>query len=172
MVPIEALIMVALKRPGGVPGEEVRLDPAQGDLPAHLLGRHHQGEVRLGLLGIRAAVAVPAVAGRDALQRGHAVERLHQVRHPVGAAHLAVGEDLHARLSLDLEVGEGRPVLHLAELLEADPSLVVVGSRLQQLGRPQQAADVLGPVLGPHGSLLLLRNVRRLRREQQIGLRP
>jgi hypothetical protein len=81
-----------------------------GGLPGHrVAGGHH---VERGFLLGRAAVG-PVPPDRGQLDRHDASGRLQQPGHPGVPAYLAVGEDLDARLALQLQRFQRGPVLGL-----------------------------------------------------------
>ena len=69
-------------------------------------------------------------------------------------ARLAVGEHPQARFLLYGQVPGDGPVLGLAEGVGAERALRMRLARLEQPRRAQQAAHVLGVVLGGHGASL------------------
>jgi hypothetical protein len=73
------------------------------------------------------------------------VELVDEVHVPGGAAELAVGRRAEADLLLPADGLADRVVLDAAQLGGVDPPGGEVVARLQQLRRPQQAADVVGP---------------------------
>lgn len=69
---------------------------------------------------------------------------------PIRAApELAVGHHLEAHVLLQLHHLGDRPVLDLAEPFGRDLALAIGPEGVRELGRPQQAADVLGPIGRP-----------------------
>src|ERR1700735_919468 len=112
-------------------------------------GRVRGDRVEVGLIGRRgAAIAVPAHGGP--FYRAPTADRRQQAGHPVFPSHLAVGEHRHARLILQLDRVPGRPVLGVPQLGGAQIPAPVRRPRRQQPGRAQQAANMLGVVLGGH----------------------
>src|SRR5207249_2456097 len=66
--------------------------------------------------------------------------------------HLAVGEDLDARIFLPGESFSDRCVLCLSQLLHADPSGVIFVARVLQLLGPDEAADLVASEFSCHFS--------------------
>ena len=93
---------------------------------------------------------------------GDPVERVDEVHVPGGAAELAVGDRLQPGLLLHADDVPDRLVLGLREALVVEPAGGVRLARLEQLGRPQQAADVVGAErrTGSLGHSLSSRRVR------------
>src|SRR5271155_2192834 len=78
-------------------------------------------------------------------------ELINEVHVPGRSAELPVGRRLQSHLLLQRDDLANRLVLDPAELLVVDHPPGVALSRLQQLGRPQQAAHVICPKRG-HGA--------------------
>jgi hypothetical protein len=74
----------------------------------------------------------------------HAAELFQEVDVEVGAAELAVGDGLQPHVGLELHDLGDRAVLDLAQLGGRDLALGLLLARLQQVGRAQEAADVVG----------------------------
>ena len=72
------------------------------------------------------------------------VEGVDEVHVPRRAAELAVGDRPQADVALQLHDVADRGILGRAELVAVDPAGRVVLPRPQQLGRAQEAADVIG----------------------------
>ena len=74
-----------------------------------------------------------------------AAELVDEVHVPGRAAELAVGDVLQADVLLQRDDVADRRVLDRAQLVVVDAAGRVVLAGLEQLGRAQQAADVVGP---------------------------
>src|SRR5207253_7796503 len=73
---------------------------------------------------------------------------------PVVAAVLAVGEHVDSNLALHLERGQDGAVFDLCQLVLRDALTAKILTRLKQLRRAQQAANVVGAVVGSHATTL------------------
>jgi hypothetical protein len=69
------------------------------------------------------------------------VEKIHV---PGAAAHLAVADALEADIALQRDRVADRPILGGAQLGGREATGLMLGTRLEQLRRAQQAADVIG----------------------------
>src|SRR5712691_2608370 len=78
-----------------------------------------------------------------------AVEQAEEIEVPPGAAKLAVGRELQPHLLLLPDDLLDLPVLDLLERGGADRPLLVLGARLLERRRAQEAADVIGPERRP-----------------------
>src|SRR5437764_10988423 len=82
------------------------------------------------------------------------VHRLPEVASPPAAAELAIGEDVDARIALELQDVEDCRILHLAQGIGREPAFDERGVRLAQSLRPQKAADLVGSIGCSHSFYL------------------
>ena len=82
--------------------------------------------------------------------RDEAIHRVDEVARPATASKLAVAEDVHANLFLELEDLQNGAVLDRAQLVQRQLALGVSGVRvLDNLGS-EEAADLVGAIGGAH----------------------
>jgi hypothetical protein len=74
---------------------------------------------------------------------------LVKVAHESAAAELAIGEDLKTQILLVTQDTENLAILKVLEFLTVHSAPI----RLQQLFRPQEAADLVGSIFKGHGLL-------------------
>ncbi len=130
-----------LERAGHLGRHVRRLDGGQVVLLVDLRGRGGHQEV--GLFLRRDLAGGPVPGDRRGLDGAHPADRLKDAGHPVGPAHLAVGEDPDPGRPLNRYVLRRRAVLRRPQLALGDLPGLVVGPGGEQPGLPQQAPDVL-----------------------------
>src|SRR6266568_8022672 len=97
----------------------------------------------------RRAWALPLpeeAADRRAFGRHQAIDRIADHAAPAGAAVFTAAVNVDARLALQLERPEDRRVLSFPQLVSRDALCTEILARLEQLGRAQKTADVVGSV--------------------------
>ena len=132
-----------LLRGGVVPQEHKRVgeDRVRQRDPADL---HRGRRVVVLLAGCVAELDVEALT----LDLAYAPQRIDEVHVPGRAAQLAVGDALQAGHALALDQLRDRGVLDRSQPGVVKRPSAVVGSGTRQLGRAQQAADVVGAERG------------------------
>src|SRR6185369_11619600 len=81
---------------------------------------------------------------REAAAGGHAIELLEEIDVEISAAELAIRDALEAESFLEAHHVANRIVLHGSQLRARDLAALVAIARLEQLPRPEEAADVVG----------------------------
>jgi hypothetical protein len=94
------------------------------------------------------ALGVVELDGHVARRLADAVERVDEVHVPRRAAELAVGGGVQSDVLLHAHDVADRLVLDGAQRLVVDPAGGVILAGAQEVGRTQQAADVVGAVWG------------------------
>ena len=111
---------------------------------AHAHGRWPEADL--------AAVVAAEGRGEGALDHLDAVQSLQKIDVEEGAPELAVGDTAQADLLLATDHVPDRRVLDVAQGCGVDLAARMALTRLEQALRPQEAADVVGPI-GWRGAL-------------------
>ena len=111
------------------------------------------------MINVGAVVAPLNPSPADAVVELDAFEAAEEVPVPGGAAELAVGDSLEPDLLLARDDALDGRVLDRRQLALTELALGIAGTRLLDLGRTQQASDMIGPErrhAGRHVFVLLI----------------
>ena len=93
-------------------------------------------------------VGRPKLLGRPGIIDGHAADLLEKVGMEISAAAFAVSYRVQADLFLQLHQIDDGLVLDLADLFRRQGAALALAPGLQNLGRTQQTADLIGTERG------------------------